>query len=215
MRNHIIFSVATLALACGGAAPVLDRTESALVERSNSSGIFTRDIFVSNGAGGLIEADIRTTPLDEELYAFSGANLGVTMGEWEAASGSSAVHCAGGNTHEHFDLQGLIPGGVYSIFHFTFDPNSQNPFCSNEDAVVSVESFTADASGAAKVHAVVEGCLLDAQIVNFEVIYHADGQTWGALPNHAEAASFAEGGPCRSSYSSDAFRHVLIAQKGL
>ena len=80
---------------------------------------------------------------------------------------------------------------------------------------MTVASFTADASGNARLHAEDDGCLLDAAQVYYEVIYHADGQTWGALPNHAEAASFAEGGPCRSSYSSDAFRHVLIAQKGL
>ena len=73
-------------------------------------------------------------------------------------------------------------------------------------------SLVADAYGQAEFHARVAGDLLAADLLTFTVIYHADGQTYGALANRSEAES--QGEPvCRSSYGVDAIRQLLILQK--
>ena len=142
------------------------------------------------------------------VFTVSGVNLHLTWGQWSAATGTSAVHCAGGRTRARFDLSGLIPGGVYSIFHVTFNPTSHNPVCSNSGEVATVESFTADAGGNARLHAEDAGCLLDAEELRYDVIYHADGNTYGALPDRGDAVS-----GCRNSFGSDALRQFIIIQK--
>jgi hypothetical protein len=52
---------------------------------------------------------------------------------------------------------------------------------------------------------------LTATQVVIEIVYHFDGQTHGALPNHGEFKT--QGPSCRSSFGENAMRQLLILQK--
>ena len=199
MRNYALFLILSAAALSASAAPP---------DQADGVATVFEDVYVVNGLGDLVTPDPRNTLPDADLFTVSGVNLHLTWGQWSAATGTSAVHCAGGRTRARFDLSGLIPGGVYSIFHVTFNPTSHNPVCSNSGEVATVESFTADASGNARLHAEDAGCLLDAEELRYDVIYHADGNTYGALPDRGDAVS-----GCRNSFGSDALRQFIILQK--
>jgi hypothetical protein len=95
-------------------------------------------------------------------------------------------------------LSGLIPGGVYSVFYRTFGPDSITrsapneersrvlpEVCNGSDCPAGAESeVVASGRGTAHYRGRVEGlCLLDAETVLFDVIYHLNGLTYGELPN--------------------------------
>ena len=172
---------------------------------------------------------------------------------------TSRVRCAGdGSTLVRLRLRGLIPGGVYSIFYRTFGPDSPNALCPNEERSVLVPDarppqtcpppqpdsrLVADADGKASfLGRVTCLCLLDAATVLLDVIYHANGQTYGALPNQLEfqtqirpcptgsgcqlgeecvggvcqlpnCAASATCRTCFSSFGRDAMRQAVVIQK--
>jgi hypothetical protein len=122
-------------------------------------------------------------------------------------------------------MTGLIPGGVYSLFYRTFTPDSNNPLCPNVEPTLALHSvhhnqqpdassFIADSTGGASFKGRVAGHLLDAQQVQYAVIYHFDGHTYGDLANAAESTSVKnKTQPCLSSYGIDAMRQFVIIQK--
>jgi hypothetical protein len=135
---------------------------------------------------------------------------------------SSQAQEVGGRTLAQIRLSGLRPNGVYSLFYLTFGPDSSNPGCPGVERALPLsstdpqqrpdaDSFIADAAGNARFTARVNDNLLDATVLDFELIYHADGNTFGAFPNRGEYAS--AGPDCRSSYGSDAMRQLLIIQQ--
>jgi hypothetical protein len=73
-------------------------------------------------------------------------------------------------------------------------------------------SFVADAHGDAHFIGRVAGHLLDAQRVQYSVIYHFDGHTYGDLANDVEFLTQGTSN-CRSSFGVDAMRQLLIIQK--
>ena len=142
----------------------------------------------------------------EPLFNMSRFPLGLTWGAFQSVSATSRVKCvADGSTVIRLRLRGLIPDGMYSIFYRTFAPDSLNPFCRNEERSVLVpdarppqtcppaapdSQVIADAEGKASFRGRVPcQCLLDAGTVLIDVIYHFDGQTYGALPNRLEFES--------------------------
>ncbi|MCU1427760.1 MAG: hypothetical protein JWL83_1760 [Actinomycetia bacterium] len=187
-------------------------------------GTVTQDVYVSDGSGGLVNPDIRSTPDTAPLFSASGAALGVTWGTFHSAGVTSLAKTIAKRTGSFTDvamsMTGLIPRGVYSIFYSTFGPDSANPVCPANDSLVALtvvhpkpaqpdaSSFVANAGGAAKIHPRVPGRLLDAQNLNILVIYHADGLTWGPVPTRGETGS-----TCRPSFGSDAMRQLFIGQK--
>jgi hypothetical protein len=191
---------------------------------------FPGDVYTLTAMGALIPADPASTPPSAPLYNLGGQALNLTWGAWEAATGMAYVYESPGTQHPEtvvgITLKGLIPHGVYSIFYRTFSPNTNNPLCPNVEPSLALpslnpvqqpdrSSFVANSSGEAFFIGVVAGHLLDAQQVQYSVIYHFDGKTYGALANQAEAASqpLPPGGTCRSSYGIDAMRQLLIIQK--
>src|SRR5262245_43020172 len=171
---------------------------------------FPRDVYV-HGVGflenpaGFCRQDPcgpgETSP-SEALFNSVGTPLGLTWGEWQKMTATSEMRCdKDGATEAHVNLEGLIPGGVYSIFYRTFGPASFNPFCSAEERGVVVPNachgrgcpadpdsqVLANAKGKAHFVGRIEGaCLLDATQVFLDVIYHFDGNTYGQLPNRLE-----------------------------
>lgn len=189
---------------------------------STSATAMAIDVYVSDGNGGLKTPDWTTTPPDAQLFSQAGAVLPATWGSYSAASAtavarSKATDHLGQVTDFEVSMTGLIPNGVYSIFVRTYNPDSVNSQCPSVDFTTALRAkhfhagdptaFTARRDGQAHFAGRVAGNVLDADQVQLVIIYHADGQTYGAVPNHGEAIG------CRPSFSSDAFRHVLVIVK--
>ena len=184
---------------------------------------YERDVFVIVGST-LRNPDATTDP-SAPLFNDAGASLNLTWGEWSAASATSAVRTSG-KTNPRTDVRlkfsGLVPGGTYSVFWGTLNPDSENPLCPGVErtlALPSVDrgqvpdasSFVAGSDGTAAFRGSLDGDLLTANQVYFSIVYHFDGQTWGWLPNHGEFNT--QGENCRSSFGDDAMRQLLVLQK--
>ncbi|MGH9162496.1 MAG: FG-GAP repeat protein [Vicinamibacteraceae bacterium] len=192
----------------------------------------TQDVFVLED-GRLRNPSARTRD-GEPLFNLEGAPLPITWDKWTDPRGESIARCDNDRTTVLITLEGLVPNGVYSLFYTTLGPDSENlscpnierslplyaarpcmdgeqdlpyPFCNQPDAA----SFIADRYGRMLFMARVDGCLLDAVQLSYQVVYHADGQTYGDLPNRRE---FETQGPlCRDSWGTDAMRQLQILQK--
>jgi hypothetical protein len=187
---------------------------------------FTGDVFVIVGV--TLRNPTAETSDDAHLFNVAGVPLGVTWGEFRSAAASSIVRCAGSADHPRSDVRiqfvGLIPGGVYSVFYGTLEPDSENPLCPGVERTLPLtafrphrqmpdaSSFRADANGEADYHGRLDGCLLDPSQLFFSVIYHFDGMAYHPLPNRGEFLT--QGTGCRSSFGEDAMRQFLILQKG-
>jgi len=180
------------------------------------------DVFVIIGST-LRHPDDSTSP-SAPLFNVAGVSMNVTWGAW-AASATSAVRTTGG-PHPATDVEqrfaNLIPGGTYSVFWGTLNPDSENPACPGVERTLPLtsvdasqqpdaSSFVAGPDGSATFRGRVDKDLFEATQVYFTVIYHLDRQTWGSLPNHGEFNT--QGPECRSSFGDDAMRQLLILQK--
>jgi hypothetical protein len=174
-----------------------------------------------------------------ELFNLTGSSLGVTWGDFQTVSARSYVTCKQGTTEIRVRLRNLRPNSVYSLFYRTFGADSINPFCINEErSIVVPERCTgagcipvadsrieSDTHGDATYVGEVPGCLLDAQTLLLDVIYHLNGQTYGPLPNQLEFATQNPPGcanpgqpgcdTCHSSFGNDAMRQAVVIQKQL
>ena len=107
-----------------------------------------------------------------------------------------------------------MPGGLYSLFYVTLGPDSENALCPGVERGLPLKafhpsadqpdaaSFVAGADGSASFHARVNGALLDAQQLFYEVIWHAYGQSYGDLPNAGESLTQGPNCPTRFIRSS-------------
>ena len=192
-------------------------------DQADAVEVYERDVFVIVGST-LRNPDATTDP-SAPLFNNAGVSLDLTWGEWSAASATSAVRTSGKSkprTDVRLTFSNLVPGGTYSIFWGTLNPDSENPLCPgvertlalpsvNRDQSPDASSFVAGSDGTAAFRGSLDGNLLTANQVFFSIIYHFDGQTWGSLPNHGEFNT--QGENCRSSFGEDAMRQLLILQK--
>jgi hypothetical protein len=197
---------------------------AAAPDQADAVEAYERDVFVIVGST-LRNPDATTDP-SAPLFSNSGVGLGLTWGEWTGASASSVVRTSGKGSSARTDVRltfgGLVPGGVYSVFWGTLNPDSENPLCPGVErtlALPSVDasqqpdasSFVAGSDGSAAFRGGLPGNLLSAGQVYFSIVYHFDGLTWGALPNHGEYNT--QGATCHSSFGEDAMRQLLVLQK--
>lgn len=216
----LLAAVLTATLALVAVAPP---ASAAPPDQADGVEVHERDVFVIVGST-LRNPDATTDP-SAPLFNNAGVGLNLTWGEWSAASATSAVRTSGksnARTDVRLSFSDLVPGGTYSVFWGTLNPDSENPLCPGVErtlALPSVDrdqspdasSFVAGSDGTAAFRGSLDGNLLSANQVFFSIVYHFDGQTWGALPNHGEFLT--QGPNCRSSFGEDAMRHLLILQK--
>lgn len=216
----LLAAVLTATLALVVVAPP---ASAAPPDQADGVEVHERDVFVIVGST-LRNPDATTDP-SAPLFNNAGVGLDLTWGEWSAASATSAVRTSGksnARTDVRLSFSDLVPGGTYSVFWGTLNPDSENPLCPGVErtlALPSVDrdqspdasSFVAGSDGTAAFRGSLDGNLLSANQVFFSIVYHFDGQTWGALPNHGEFLT--QGPNCRSSFGEDAMRHLLILQK--
>src|SRR5262249_3406166 len=76
----------------------------------------------------------QATPSDPPIRNAYGTLLGLTWGQWQAATGTSIARCNNdGSTSLSITLDGLIPHGVYSVFYRSFTPDAVNPYCPDSE----------------------------------------------------------------------------------
>ena len=182
---------------------------------------YHRDVFEVVGST-LRNPDAATDPA-KPLFTNAGVALDVTWGAWSAASATSTARTNGARTDVRLSLTGLIPGGLYSVFWGTLQPDSEHPGCPGVERTLPLDAahpdaaapapnaFVVGADGAAEFRGQAEARLLDAGQVFFTVVYHFVGRTAYPFPNLGEQQT--QGEHCRSSFGEDAMRHLLVLQK--
>jgi uncharacterized OsmC-like protein len=134
--------------------------------------------------------DIGHDPFELEADALGpfalGEELGVTMGEWLAASGGGVYKVTGDSAEVHMRLANLVPEGVYTLWcsRVTVPPDADivNEPCGDPDGTENM--FTADEDGNAE-FAMELAALPDTDATTVSVLalaYHSDGNTYGASP---------------------------------
>ncbi len=174
------------------------------------AGMVEQDVFVERATGG---SDVfRTTgeraDMDANVYTSAvaiphdpanteavgpfprGQALDMTLGEWLSAEGAGSYTCEAGRGHLELAFTGLIPDGVYTLWHFFMAIEPTDPFIGtfdlpvgNNDGTQSV--FIADSNGNAIFDEVFADCLqLSGETLysGLAVNYHSDGNTYGSLP---------------------------------
>jgi hypothetical protein len=222
-RTLAVFA-ATVVAACALAAPGV----AAAPDREDGVQVYARDTFEIVGST-LRTPDAGTDPA-ATLYTVSAVRLErpdgtpITWGAWSEATATSTARLSGAATDVRIALNGLVPGGRYSVYWGTLGPDSEQPLCPGVERTLPLDAFPAAQPGGGDPNAFVAGAdgsadyrgrapvrLLDAQQAFLSVVYHfAPGSTY-PFPNRGELLT--QGETCRSSFGDDTMRHMLILQK--
>ena len=119
-----------------------------------------------------------------------GEALGFTLGQWLAQQGSGTYTCSDGVGTFDASFRGLVPNGVYTMWHAFMALPPTTPFSGTLDLPLgardgSESGFTADAHGSADVRRVFRPCLEMSDVWTTSLLvlnYHSDGKTYGAYP---------------------------------
>lgn len=117
----------------------------------------------------------------------TGPELDMTLGEWFEAKGSGTYTCEDGEAVIVADFTGLVPNGVYTMWHwFSADPPTR-PFKEPYDIPVGSRdgadaTFTADDQGNADYERRMKPCLQltgEHLMSGLAIAWHSDGETYG------------------------------------
>ena len=119
-----------------------------------------------------------------------GADIGMTLGEWFGAKGSGSYTCEDGKAAIDIAFEGLVPDGVYTMWHFFMAAPPTEPFIGTYDLPVgsrdgSASVFVADAEGNARFQRRFKPCLQlsgEHLMSGLAVAWHSDGKTYGVEP---------------------------------
>lgn len=137
-------------------------------------------------AAELVEHDLFGTG-DKPLGPYaSGAALGMTLGEWLAATGEGSYTVSGDRAQIDLTFEKLVPNGIYTAWcsRVSFPPNIEvvDKACGADDGTEN--TFVADAEGNA--HFELELAALPPSspetVTTIAISYHSDGKTYGAYP---------------------------------
>lgn len=124
-----------------------------------------------------------------------GAPLGLTLGEWYGAEGDGVYTCEGGAARLRIEFTGLVPDGVYTLWHYFMAWPPTEPFIGTYDLPVGSRDgaqsiFLADQNGSAVFDQSFKPCLQltgEHLAAGLAVNWHSDGKTYGV-----EAGDFAK-----------------------
>ncbi|MEM1129961.1 MAG: hypothetical protein AAGH83_05490 [Pseudomonadota bacterium] len=119
-----------------------------------------------------------------------GAPLNMTLGEWYEASGEGSYTCEAGEGHLHVDFEGLVPEGVYTLWHYFVAWPPTEPFIGTYDLPVGSRDgaqsvFVADKDGKAEFDQTFLPCLQltgEHLAAGLALNWHSDGLTYGVEP---------------------------------
>ena len=169
-----------------------------------------QDVFVEKEAGsgkiyrpGNGERDMSqplyaaTIPLKQDPFDANaigpwpkGRSLDLTLGEWFEARGQGKYTCANGEGHIKVNFTGLVPEGVYTMWHYFLAWPPTDPFIGTYDIPIgdrdgSQSVFRADAAGKATFERSFKPCLQltgEHLASGLAIAWHSDGKTYGAEP---------------------------------
>lgn len=135
---------------------------------------------------------IKHNPFDaKDLGPYKrGRSLGITLGQWLAASGSGTYACANGQGRINVTFKNLVPNGVNTMWYFFMALPPQQPFTGTLDLPVGARdgaqnTFQANSTGKAVYKLAFKPCLdLSGQQVSsgLAIAWHSDGKTYKADP---------------------------------
>ncbi|NIA69953.1 hypothetical protein HBA54_15220 [Pelagibius litoralis] len=119
-----------------------------------------------------------------------GRPLGLTLGEWLNAKGEARYSCQDGAGTLTADFSGLIPDGVYTMWHFFMASPPTDPFIGTYDLPLGTRDgsqsvFAADKAGVARFEATFKPCLQltgEHLAAGLAIAWHSDGKTYGVVP---------------------------------
>ncbi len=119
-----------------------------------------------------------------------GTELGMTLGEWFAAQGQGDYQCVDGEATIDVAFEGLVPDGVYTMWHFFMASPPTDPFIGTYDLPIGSRDgkdsvFTADQEGQALFQRTFKPCLQlsgEHLMAGLAVAWHSDGKTYGVEP---------------------------------
>lgn len=169
-----------------------------------------QDVFIERepGSGVVWRPGPSERNLDAPLYAASqsqphnpfdpaaagpydkGAPLDLTLRDWYAAKGAGTYTCEDGEGRLQASFEGLVPEGVYTLWHYFVAWPPTEPFIGTYDLPVGSRdgaqaTFVADKKGRAEFDQTFRPCLQltgEHLAAGLAVNWHSDGQTYGVEP---------------------------------
>ena len=119
-----------------------------------------------------------------------GAPLGLTLGQWLRHSGTGTYTCEGGVGTLDLTFTGLVPEGVYTMWHAFMALPPPVPFTGTLDLPLGARDgsesvFVADADGRKRFTHSFQPCLQMSDTWTTSMLainYHSDGKTYGGHP---------------------------------
>jgi hypothetical protein len=119
-----------------------------------------------------------------------GEPLGLTLGEWLRHQGTGTYTCANGEGTMEVSFSGLVPNGIYTMWHAFMAMPPTTPFSGTLDLPLGARDgsesvFQADANGEAAFVQRFKPCLEMSDLWTSAMLainYHSDGMTYGADP---------------------------------
>ena len=119
-----------------------------------------------------------------------GAALGFTLGEWLKHSGTGTYTCENGEGVLDLEFSGLVPNGVYTMWHAFMALPPPVPFTGTLDVPLGARDgsesvFVADRNGNASFKHSFRPCLQMSDTWTTSMLainYHSDGKTYGGHP---------------------------------
>lgn len=172
------------------------------IERAAGSGQVYRVTAQDKNMSAILFAaadPIKHNPFDaKDLGPYKkGRALGITLGQWLAATGSGTYACTNGQGRINVTFKKLVPNGVYTMWYFFIALPPQQPFTGTLDLPFgardgSQNTFRANAAGNAMYKLTIKPCLdLSGQQVSsgLAIAWHSDGKTYQADPGQFGSAS--------------------------
>ena len=126
-----------------------------------------------------------------------GDPIGLTLGEWLRHAGQGTYTCENGQGNLDVSFSGLVPNGVYTMWHAFMAIPPPVPFTGTLDLPLGARDgsesvFTADAEGKAEFTHSFSPCLQMSDIWTTSMLainWHSDGKTYGGHPGYFGSVS--------------------------
>lgn len=165
------------------------------IERVPGSG----DVFRVTKGDNNMKAPLFKSAIEIEHNPFDPAELGphpkgepfgMTLGEWLRHSGTGEYRCENGEGQLRAEFSGLVPNGVYTMWHVFIALPPTEPFSGTLDLPLgardgSESRFEADKKGEAEFVHNFQPCLEMSDVWTKSMLainYHSDGKTYGGDP---------------------------------
>ena len=174
------------------------------------AGLVEQDVYVEHEAGSDevfrftkgwndMDAPIFTTAIEVKHDPFNaealgpypkGKAVGMTVGDWFRHKGTGKYTCTAGEGMLDVSFSGLVPNGVYTMWHAFIALPPTTPFSGTLDIPLgardgSTSVFEADADGNAAFNHTFQPCLELSDVWTTSMLainWHSDGKTYGAYP---------------------------------